>query len=137
LNLQQIKIALEIAWKLYGTPYRWGGDDPMQGFDCSGLCVEILKSVGRVPRNNDYTANGLFKLFHEKEVKEPTSGCLVFWGNAKKLTHVEFCINEDFTIGASGGGSKTITTEDAINQNAFIKVRPIRSGYLKIVDPFK
>ena len=39
-------MAFEIAWHLLGTPYRWGGDDPILGFDCSGFIVEILKSVG-------------------------------------------------------------------------------------------
>ena len=41
-------------------------------------------------------------------------------------------------IGASGGGSKTITVQDAIRHNAFIKPRPWRSRkYVKgFVDPF-
>jgi cell wall-associated NlpC family hydrolase len=131
--MTKLQIANKIAWESVGTFYRWGGDDP-SGFDCSGLIVEILKSVGLIGRDTDYTANGLSKMF--TEVGNPSNGCLIFWGNGSKITHVEFCIDEFHTIGASGGGSKTITQQDAIDQNAYIKVRPIRPGYVKIVNPF-
>lgn len=36
-------------------------------------------------------------------------------------------INEDLAIGASGGGSRTRTRQDAIKHNAFIKIRPVDS----------
>jgi hypothetical protein len=45
------------------------------------------------------------------------------------------------SIGASGGGAKTLTERDAIRDNAFVKVRPIngpgaRTGFLGYKDPF-
>jgi hypothetical protein len=43
------------------------------------------------------------------------------------VVHVEICLSEELSIGASGGGSKTKTIKDAIKQNAFIKIRPIHS----------
>ena len=131
--MKLIEIALRVAWSYVGTPYRWGGDD-FSGVDCSGLCIEILKSVGILPRKYDTTAKGLFKMFAAKQTNNPSAGCLVFWGNP--IYHVEFCIDEQHTIGASGGGSKTLTKEDAIRDNAYVKVRPIRKGYTKIVNPF-
>jgi cell wall-associated NlpC family hydrolase len=126
--------ALKYAWRFVTTFYKWGGDDP-SGFDCSGLCVEVLKSVGLLPRKYDTTAHGLFNKFKSKEVQSLSAGCLVFWG-WPKITHVELCINTWQTIGASGGGSKTLTEADAIRHNAYVKVRPIREGYSKIVNPF-
>jgi len=131
------EIAEKVAWSLHGLPYRWGGDDPMTGFDCSGLVVEILKSVGVLPRNGDWTAAGLYSRFAPLgKVEEPDSGCLVFWGNDRKITHVEYCIGNGLTIGASGGGSATTSDSAAAAQNAYVKVRPIRDPYKYIVDPF-
>ena len=124
------------AYSLHGRPYLWGGDDP-SGFDCSGFVIEILKSVGILPRTGDWTADGLYKMFKHLP-SEPQQGCLVFWGTERRKTHVEYCYTKDITIGASGGGSKTITMQDAIKQNAYIKFRPINSRNKKIwvVDPF-
>ena len=48
----------------------------LRGFDCSGYCIEILKSVGLLPRKGDWTAAGLFEKFGK--VVEPSTGCLVF-----------------------------------------------------------
>lgn len=130
------KTATKVAWKFVGTFYRWGGDDP-SGFDCSGLIVEILKSVGRINRKSDYTAQGLYDLFQKENIDIPHEGCLVFWGKSKnRITHVEYCIDTTCTIGASGGGSKTNSKQDSIDQNAYVKVRTIRDGYVAVVDPF-
>lgn len=129
-------IATKVAWQFVGTLYRWGGDDP-SGFDCSGLVIEILKSVGIINRKQDFTAAGLYNKFKHAEVQQPGAGCLIFWGkNKTKITHVEYCIDEAHTIGASGGGSTTLTHADAIKQNAYVKVRPIRQNYIAIVNPF-
>jgi len=119
------ELATKIAWLHYGTFYSWGGDDP-SGFDCSGFIVEILKSVGLLPRKSDLTAAGLHDRF--VEVSNPEEGALVFFKSITgKIVHVEYCLDDYYMIGASGGGSRTKTKEDAIRDNAFIKVRPIAS----------
>lgn len=135
-----VGVADKVAWQFLGLPYRWGGDDPMQGFDCSGFVIEILKSVGLLPRGVDTTAHGLWQMFSNREVVVPIPGCLVFWYRSDgRIVHVEYCIDGEFSIGASGGGSATVTVEDAIQRNAYIKVRPFRSRlHIKgFVDPFK
>lgn len=134
-------IALQIAWAYLGRPYIWGGDDPMRGFDCSGLIIEILQSVGVIGRKVDLSAQGLWLAFKDKcKVEHPDAGCLVFWTNryGSKVIHVEMCINRELSIGSSGGGSKTLTLKDAIEQNAYIKIRPFRSRqHIKgFIDPF-
>lgn len=137
------KLASRIAWHFLGKPYIWGGDDPVRGFDCSGYVIEVLKSVGSLPRTGDWTASDLWARYKSQRVARPHEGCLAFWrasGSANsKIVHVEYCVDEVHAIGASGGGSTTMTTQDAIDQNAYIKVRPIQSrqhiaGY---VDPFQ
>ena len=40
------KAVLDYAYSFLGTPYRWGGDDPLTGIDCSGLALEVLKAAG-------------------------------------------------------------------------------------------
>jgi len=132
-------VAIELAWKMYGLPYIWGGDDAVQGFDCSGMQVEILQSVGLLP-DGDWSAAMLWSLLATKEVFLPRPGCLVFWENSQgHIRHVEMCIGDGLSIGASGGGRSVKTRADAIAQNAFVRVRPIGGrgiirGYL---DPFK
>lgn len=133
------ELFVDYAWKFIGTFYIWGGDDP-SGFDCSGLVVECLKAVGQLPRSGDWTAEAIWQRFANQRVAEPSKGCLVLWKNAEgRAIHVEICINKQLSLGASGGGSRTLTVQDAIDQNAFIKIRPMasRSGILGFIDPFR
>jgi len=129
-------VALKIAFSYIGRPYIWGGDDP-SGFDCSGFIIEILKSIGRLPRKGDWTASQLSQKW--QRTGTPHRGDLVFWENEHHhVIHVEMCIGDGLAIGASGGGSKTLTVADAAKHNAFIKVRPImsRRGIWGYTNPF-
>jgi cell wall-associated NlpC family hydrolase len=132
--------AVEYLKSFLGLPYRWGGDDPMTGFDCSGLVIEVLTGVGILPHGYDNTAEGLWQRFRLTQVDWPYAGCLVLWLNSQaKATHVEMTIDDYHAIGASGGGSATTSDDAASAQNAFVKMRPYRyrGGSYKIVDPFK
>jgi len=135
------RIAEKIAWALYGTPYLWAGDDPMAGYDCSGFAIELLKSVGILPRDGDWTAGGLWVYFENRVVATPYQGCLAFWhkkDHPHSIVHIEFCLNSVLSIGASGGGSVTTSEADAIRQNAYVKIRPMKSRprIAGFVDPF-
>jgi cell wall-associated NlpC family hydrolase len=129
-----VDTALKVAWNLHGLPYRWGGDDPMEGFDCSGLVIEILKSVGLLPKHGDWTAADLWRYFNDRPIDSPRKGCLVFYGDPP--THVEFCINRYFSIGASGGGRASVDEAAASRMNAYIKVRPMNLATARFRDPF-
>lgn len=132
-------LAVQYAWTLLGTPYRWAGDDPIQGFDCSGFVVEVLAGVGLFPHGHDATADELLQLWRDSVVDRPTPGCLIFWKNAAgRATHVEIVLDGEHTIGASGGGSSTTDEDQAAKQNAFVKIRPIkyRGPSYVVVDPF-
>lgn len=135
---QKRQIVLDVAWRNWGKFYTWGGDDP-SGFDCSGLIIECLKSVGVLPRGGDWTAAGLWDKFQNKQVEIPNSADLVFWENTSfKVIHVEIMVNRELAIGASGGGSFIKTVDDAIKHNAFIKIRPVmsRTGIRGFVNPY-
>lgn len=134
-------LALKVAEKHLNLPYKWGGDDPLSGFDCSGFIIEILKSVGIVGPNFDDTANGLSQKFPDTEILQP--GVLVFWdwNNDGLVDHVEMIAHIDeegnaYTIGASGGNSGTSTPQRATSDNAYVKIRPLQSGYTIANDPF-
>ncbi len=131
------RIASRLAYKFVGLPYIWGGDDTVAGFDCSGFVIELLKSIGILPRGGDWTAKTLYVKFKDKKVKFAKEGCLVFFAKNNKIIHVEYVWEKGLMIGASGGGSKTKTREDAIKHNAYVKIRPLRKDIFAIVDPFK
>ena len=134
--------AVEYLQHFIGLPYIWGGDDPMAGFDCSGLVVEVLQAVGVIPHGSDFTAATLYERFEDKAVIRGYAGCLAFWYSSnihEKIIHVEMMVDDFHTVGASGGGSKTTTIAEAIRANAFVKMRPLsyRGDRYLIVDPFK
>jgi len=131
---------LWIAKKHFNKPYIWGGDNPLKGFDCSGLIVECGKSIGILPRQGDWTAQMLYARWLANEIVYPQPGDLVFWGNSDKtkIVHVEIVISNELSLGASGGGSNNKDLQDAIEQDAYIKIRPFKSRpYIKaFLNPF-
>jgi len=130
------QIAVEYIKRFIGLPYKWGGDDPMEGFDCSGLAIEMLKSVGHLTNNEDTTADGLMRMF--PRVDTPIVGCLVFFGKPGKATHVGICLNSLEMLEAGGGGPGTVDVKEAMKSNAFIRMRPIKSrkDFICFCDPF-
>lgn len=118
---------MQYIMTLINTPYLWGGDDPMAGFDCSGMVIEGLQSVGAIPIHRDYSADGLWHKYHAiHEVEKPVEGCLAFWfNNAGKAIHVAVCLDGEICLTADGGGRRVKGLGDAIKFNAFIKIRPI------------
>ena len=107
--------------RLLLMPYTWGGDDPAQGFDCSGIINEALQAVGMTDHKSDHTADGLMRLFLGKIVPTPDgikAGCLVFYlkggddaGHAIAV-HVEAFVNGWQVIGAIGGDRPGTTVEE-------------------------
>lgn len=129
-------LAQKIAWSHLGRFYIWGGDDP-SGFDCSGFVVEVLQSVGVLPVGSDATAETLRQKF--SSVLTPQPGDLVFWLRNGSAFHVGMIIDpSSHYIGADGGRESTTSVEQAMKDNAFIKVRPIgsRAAERRFATPF-
>lgn len=126
MNASKYAVLYELMWAYVGRPYIWGGDDPIAGFDCSGLVLELLTSIGHWPEHQDATAQQIHDHFlpsSKPDVQE--FGSLVFYGkDSSSITHISIIISPGFILEAGGGGSKTLTVEDAIKQNAFVRVRP-------------
>ena len=131
------KWIVQTALAYLGAPYVWGGEDP-SGFDCSGFVLECLKSAGVIGEHEDYTADSLMRMFASHSVKEPSEGALLFTLDDKgRATHVVICLDQYFQIGANGGTSKTTDPRAAWQDNAYVKIRPIRvrEGRHRIILP--
>jgi cell wall-associated NlpC family hydrolase len=134
------QVLYDLALRLYGLPYLWAGDDPIKGFDCSGLVLELMQSVGQLPPKIDINAQGIFDTFKARgrETTVADFGSLLFFGVSKlKITHVTFALNRSLMLEAGGGGSSTLTAAIAADQNAYNRVRPItnRKDLVGIVTP--
>ena len=121
---------VNLALKLVGCPYIWGGANPWTGFDCSGFVVWVYQVFGLLP-SGDWTAQALVGWFlhrNEKANQNPQPGEMVFYGpDPQHLTHVMLALGGGFVVGASGGGHEMTSTEEARRRGAQVKVKPI--GY--------
>lgn len=93
------------AISLVGTPYRYGGNTPEGGFDCSGLVNYVFRDMLdlRLPR----TSRELFAFQGPKiQPERLATGDLVFFGSGGSVTHVGIYVGEGrFVHAPSTGGT--------------------------------
>jgi cell wall-associated NlpC family hydrolase len=90
-----------LAESYLGLPYRWGGDSPENGFDCSGLTLAVYRMSGlSLPR----TSGQQFRLGEAVSRKDLRPGDLVFFhgGREGRVTHVGIYIGAGRFIHAPG-----------------------------------
>jgi len=93
------------AISLVGTPYRYGGNTPDGGFDCSGLVNYVYRDMLdlRLPRSSRELAG-----FQGAKIEAPrlTAADLVFFGSAGNVSHVGIYVGEGrFVHAPSTGGT--------------------------------
>lgn len=123
-----------------GVPYKWGGNNALEGFDCSGFVQEGLMSIGKDPKG-DQTAYALLQglrkkypvLIDDGEIKRSD---ILFFGSKDYITHTAVSIGEGLMIEAGGGGSKTKDFKAAMKAGAMVRIRPIRRDLKKVVRVF-
>jgi len=139
---ERMEQALQYIMHLSGIKYFYGGEDPIEGFDCSGLACEYLKAGGKLPNSVRVSAQNLYLRFSMKgnDIDEPKRGALVFYGSSTNdIGHVAICLDKYSMLEAGGGSRSTDTDEEAADRDAFVRVRPInrRKDIVAYVDPFK
>lgn len=103
LSADQARDATVYALGLVGTPYRYGGNTPESGFDCSGLIAHVYRHAAGVasPRS---TA-GLQNWGSDVPLEELRSGDLVLFGASRTVTHAGIFVGNDrFVHAPSTGG---------------------------------
>ena len=92
------------ALSLVGTPYRYGGDSPEGGFDCSGLVVYVYRDV--VPRPLPRTSVDLARSGPMVAPVRLAAGDLVVFAPGGRVNHVGIYVGEGrFVHAPSSGGT--------------------------------
>lgn len=93
------------AFNLVGTPYRWGGNSPETGFDCSGLINYVFSETAglSLPR----TTAELSQLPHAAPSGDLRPGdLLLFSTQGKRVNHAGIYIGEGRFLHAPSTGGK-------------------------------
>jgi cell wall-associated NlpC family hydrolase len=93
------------ALSLIGVPYRYGGDSPQTGFDCSGLVRHVFGQVAGFAL--PYDARGMSELGEQVPRDELQPGDLVFFNTLRRpYSHVGIYVGERrFVHAPSTGGA--------------------------------
>jgi cell wall-associated NlpC family hydrolase len=100
------------AMSLVGTPYRYGGNTPEGGFDCSGLVGYVFRDAAAValPRTSaSMSERGERKL----AVDSLQSGDLVFFKAGRHVSHVGIYVGKRrFVHAPNSGGTVRLDSID-------------------------
>ena len=121
------------ALGLVGTPYRWGGNTPDSGFDCSGLIGFVFRDAAGIslPR----TTRELI-VIRAQDVSEQNlqTGDLLFFatGGGSQVSHAGIYVGEGCFVHApqTGGTVKLDTLSKAYWQNAYLSAKRVLPGNL-------
>lgn len=110
-------IAARTAERFVGIPYRWGGDNVVDGMDCSGFVRAVYNLCGlSIPR----TSRDQFKAgdnVHRSDLKD---GDLVFFGSsADRINHVGIYVGNGKFVHAPRRGEEIKIT--AVTESYFEK----------------
>lgn len=102
------------ALSLVGTPYRYGGNTPEGGFDCSGLVNYVYRDMLdlRLPR----TSRALAAVQGPRiDPQRLTAADLVFFGSSGQVSHVGIYVGEGrFVHAPSTGGTVRLDRLDGL-----------------------
>jgi cell wall-associated NlpC family hydrolase len=94
--------AANMALSQLGTPYRWGGDRPGLGFDCSGL---VQWSYGRVGINLPRVVRDQIRKGRSIDVRDLEPGDLVFFKiQGNRTSHVGIYVGDGGFVHAPRAG---------------------------------
>ena len=105
------------AQKYIGIPYKWGGESPATGFDCSGLTMVVYRLNGlQLPRSSRAQWQAGRPVSHSQLLK----GDLVFFATSggRKVSHVGIYVGDNKFLHAPG-------------KNRRIRTSSMSNGYYK------
>lgn len=110
-------IAARTAERFVGIPYRWGGDNVVEGMDCSGFVRAVYNLCGlSIPR----TSRDQFKAGDLVTKDDLKDGDLVFFGSsADNINHVGIYVGDGKFVHAPRRGEEIRVT--AVNESYFEK----------------
>ena len=105
----RVKTVLQRALALLGTPYRWGGSSPDNGFDCSGLVSYVFRNalgieLPRVSREMAQTGDLI------SDRAKLNEGDLVFFGRSGRVDHVGIYVGEGRFVHAPSTGKDVMVS---------------------------
>jgi cell wall-associated NlpC family hydrolase len=99
VGLRAVKAALAVV----GRPYRYGGNEPERGFDCSGLVTWSYARAG--VSGLPHTAEGLERSTRPVTLTDIEPGDLLFFRlDGKKTAHVGLYVGDDRFVHAPSTG---------------------------------
>lgn len=103
---------INIAHSTVGTRYKWGGNNPQQGFDCSGLMRYVHKNaLGlSIPRTAAKQRD------HSRTISyaQLQPGDMLFFKTGKRTNHVGIYVgNREFVHASSGGKRVSVSSMDS------------------------
>ncbi|HEX6057904.1 MAG TPA: C40 family peptidase [Gemmatimonadaceae bacterium] len=92
-----------------GRRYRYGGESPGRGFDCSGLVQYVLAAFDvRVPRTAAQQAR--FGTEVVRDTAELRPGDLLTFGNGRRVEHIAIYVGGGRMIHASSAAKRVVET---------------------------
>ncbi|MGB1010928.1 MAG: C40 family peptidase [Thiolinea sp.] len=100
---------LQIANRQMGIRYRWGGNTPRQGFDCSGFTKYAMRGSNiTIPR----TAAEQSRASHTISRGQLRPGDMIFFKTkGRRVNHVGIYLGNGRFIHAASGGGKVMTDD--------------------------
>ncbi|HST45709.1 MAG TPA: C40 family peptidase [Luteimonas sp.] len=106
----RVQSVMKRALALLGTPYRWGGNSPDGGFDCSGLVGYVFRTALGIelPRvSGDMAHNG-----EQIDRSAMTAGDLVFFSRrGSRVDHVGIYVGNGQFVHAPRSGKDVMVSE--------------------------
>jgi len=99
------------AIALVGTPYRWGGNTPDGGFDCSGLVDYIYRNAAGLALPHSSREMSQLSGSRVRDMTDLISGDLVFFGGSSGISHVGVYVGKGRFVHAPNSGG-TVRLDD-------------------------
>lgn len=99
------------AIALVGTPYRWGGNTPDGGFDCSGLVDYIYRNAAGLTLPHSSREMSELHGARVRSMTDLVSGDLVFFGGNSGISHVGVYVGKGRFVHAPNSGG-TVRLDD-------------------------